>query len=456
MPTLALGCYASTELEEADPGVRLRPRVYRPVSGPPAVAGWQDTELATICSFHRVESGGFRCLPRSRGASLHFEDAECGRPVARILGCTAPRFVHELVSPPPGCPDGPTSVHLRIFELEAPRSVERLYDRRDGACIESPAEPGEVWSARRVPDDAFVAAELQPVDDGSERVIPLELRAEDGSRELRGLFDRARGVPCSASHPWTPSGEPFPCMPADSADVLLGGPDCDLDVAPADRCGDPPPLAERIVRDVCLRIPGRTIYEVDATSVSSGDACDFSSSAGYLVREAEPDAVPWLTPTTMGAEGDRLRRFAWQTESGVTWPATLYYDTDLDVACLPDVAPDGAIRCMPMSWLSLRAVASNETGPFADPACTQLAVRLLRETCEEPAWVPVYGPSDTCEGASQLAAFRPVGDRIDAIFQRSSTSGLCEPDEILPLYRAHRLGAPVPFERFAAGEIIVE
>jgi hypothetical protein len=197
-------------------GTRLRARYYRLEGGERELTGWFDTELGALCEFasggvepHSAPDGVTYCLPV--GTAVHradqgpFADAACTAPLA--LSAAPASFV--TLRPLDACAS-PPSVHA------AKPSTQRLvYFLRSGRC-----EITRVQSQVSIPGDAaplstFVSAREEPVARDGARIVPRARVATDGSREIVGAWDNARGIPTRAardsagSQRWAPSRVAF-------------------------------------------------------------------------------------------------------------------------------------------------------------------------------------------------------------------------------------------------------
>ena len=166
---------------------------------------WYDTELETECSFARAEDGEFRCLPLRQSLSPGFSDPECEQAVyydGKVVPCTeVPPYRGEEIEVE-GC------AGTRIVRMQ-PISTTEVYHE---SCSAQPTElpsGSTVWQDDEVlPPETFVAATER------ERMSALgfgirEWIGEDGSRQVVGLVDEARGA-CS---PRELAGAGWRCLP---------------------------------------------------------------------------------------------------------------------------------------------------------------------------------------------------------------------------------------------------
>lgn len=197
-------------------GTRLRARYYRLEGGERELTGWFDTELGAPCEFasggvepHAAPDGVTYCLPV--GTAVHradqgpFSDAACTSPIA--LSTAPARFV--TLRSVDACASAP-SVHV------ARPSTQRLvYFLRNGRCEITRVQSQVSTPGDLVPLSTFVSAREEPVARDGARVSPRARIASDGSREIVGGWDHARGIPTRAardsagSQRWAPSRVAF-------------------------------------------------------------------------------------------------------------------------------------------------------------------------------------------------------------------------------------------------------
>lgn len=130
--------------------------------------------------------------------------------------------------------------------------------------------------------------------------------------------------------------------------------------------------------------------------------------------------------------------------------AASFYDNLLDAACNPLMACDGARRCFE------ELMSTSESGPFGDPACTQLLIGYgVDPTCAPP--VPsraMVSPSAGCAAGANVGEVREVGARYEGtLYYFDAMAGTCTAGSpSTPTDRYFLLGATVPLDAYLAVE----
>jgi hypothetical protein len=206
------------------PGTRLKPRVFRAgdlevidvdtdvVDGIDPGSQWYDVMTGDRCLFRVGADGIERCLPgslvfqeESEASPLSYLDAACMRPALRgpLPTCEGPHYV--TVQPLSGCNYGT----YRIGAARASNTV--LYGNTGGSCRRIPASTGagDVFPLEEVPPETFVAVK-RVSRPRHPQMNALVREGDDGSSEIVGFFDPARGAPCFGPGPYA---SPQVCMP---------------------------------------------------------------------------------------------------------------------------------------------------------------------------------------------------------------------------------------------------
>lgn len=469
MPTLRLaaifvasglvvtGCYASSVLDEASSGSRLRARHWVPASGERSFAGWFDTELDHDCHFVWLEGGGHRCLPifAARPGPTYYADAACTEPVVEVAPdspCRIERdFMYELVQRREECTGG---AQYRFYELEGPMSASRAFVRRDGECMET-TPPDQVRRARRLPPEHFVGAETVAADEpGHGRLGRERLVADDGSVQLGGLFDRERGESCRPGSATAFARTATPCLPFSAANLVF----CSTEWAPhGEACGRPD-VAYVQSPGTCTSVGDILVFSVAEEPETFAEECR-GTTEGYLITGDATDELAWMTPAPDG-EG-RLQPIVWTDAEGtaLTGGGGTYLDDELGFRCQPVEMADGVTRCVPQIAESIFMSAGTfqpGRGLYADAACTDPAVELTMGCDAEIEWVHETVPIAECPVGYEITSIRPVGERVEAAYQIDRETGDCVPYEVGASRVPHRLGPALDVERLAVVELVVD
>ena len=104
--------------------------------------------------------------------------------------------------------------------------------------------------------------------------------------------------------------------------------------------------------------------------------------------------------------GSRLREQVWQSAEG-TELSSGWWDDELGVTCAPQVAADGATRCLPGAMVGFAVAATAPGGvgvgllTYEDAACTQ-RLRSWQAGCEAPAYTQLTEYTDCGEPVTRV------------------------------------------------------
>ena len=351
-------------------GSRLRAVVEHAGTGQRLVV-WHDTLLDIDCSFAIDFEGVERCLPFTSGYLIG--DDACQPAMVFQENELVPPYVrdpfYELT-----CGQGPRI--LELGESLAPGTQLTGLDECPPDSLLDAKQTAKKLGSAVVDDSLFVAASessLEPIDG---RLSAIVRRAQDGSREVTGLFDMVRQAACHrAAH----TGDNDACLPDDRVDnglsyfsddtctVLAGvrqvtsGQACSRDGRP--QLIEAPAFAPTLFYEVGDELPQayygfvgscRPIAQVDRPELR-------------FFAPGKP--VPWsdFAPLASALEGTgRLQQLVVRATNDTIVAREGYYDTQFGEPCLPRLASDGKVRCLPE--------ATQVAQVFADDQCTKVLV----------------------------------------------------------------------------------
>jgi hypothetical protein len=463
-------------------GSRLKPMVVSAGAGLDIIdswpeTGWFDSELDMQCFFLPDENGVERCFPFSylgSIAGLVHADSSCTRPVVTLRGsgpCDRLRYEHMVVD---------DSCGYRGFRVgnELPVSTP-LFTRVGGACepssLELPSD-GHVYELDAVPAETFVGMQRRH-EPRAGRLDAHVREGEDGSWQVIGFFDTARGAPCQDLSPDLVSEAK--CYPPSAGWAgLFGDASCQTrvaDVMPVSQCSLETPTVIRVSRidpDSCPTTYEFELYEIDGTEERDRYADD---GAGMCTAASRPgpvgnanvyvqgSAVDVATlPTTEqlvvggGAVQGRFLGFG-----GVPFFPALrgsgpFIDGQSGEPCRALDFVDGALRCVPNSFMQIVPVNLYYEGADCDGS------RLLPWSAPcpgtpEPSGVTILG-SDECGVWRILETHALAGKTSAAVVSYvSSATSMCESlDPTTVTTSFFRFGEPLnPASTFPAVERVV-
>lgn len=350
-------------------GSRLRPIVLE-VGGIRVLHGWFDTLFGVECSFPDTRSrpdpeGAYYCEPAlgtHSSAFGPFEDRACTLPVALVSDNPLPWVA---VLPVDACAEK-TRYHLVGPVAEGP-----FWAKTESGCEPYMPGPGEVF-VRLGPEvtPPFVSAREHVTNRGA-RIEAIVRVADDGSREIVGAYDRDRDEPVDPQRTtdgvlrWLPRRQAFAgglghaeCEGV--ASKLRHNASCPMKVVtslpPSMGCGF-----------VVSAIGRELLGDERRRRCGDGDAELYLFEVG---PELPPATFVETTTTLVGEGRIRLRAHA-ADGAGAVVPDALF-DTETNEPCIPALAVDGVLRCLPYDVAPAR---------FADAACTAPAVPATSDPC---------------------------------------------------------------------------
>lgn len=350
-----------------------------------AFVEWFDTDLGVACAFQTAEDGELRCLPS----------------VVHHVFCSP-----EVIEDTPAGPPPPPARDARRGEGPAASRPDALVwgARYDGACgdvrttiYRAGAEtapptrcdgepyvpaPGtyEPYAAVRVPPERFVRGAFV-VEPRGARLSARVIVAEDGAREVAGIFDDARGETCVAASVGVAVSRSS-CVPERFA--WLTGRYFDVATCAASNgvayAFDGCPAPEVVLTDQGCADTTSEVFavgdRVDDAFMLSAHGCepDRSGTPGWGAKKAfyrvrtpmPPGALATITAAARGEGRVRLR--AWTDDAGVAVRAIGELEDTAGAvpgACV--TAPVGdVLRCLPPD-----VDVEGPEGLFADSSCSE-------------------------------------------------------------------------------------
>src|SRR5262245_584638 len=356
-----VGCGA-TESEPTPPdlifesGTRLRARVFDDGVGTLEFRGWYDTDLDTDCSFLPAQDGRMRCLPENDwGTALTarhivYLDAKCSV-AARSLSIGRP--IPKLVVGDPRTEDlcAEFGAAVPVYELGEAIAPPSVYHRDDfGECTPFNVNPSyELIHAlgNEVTPDRFVAAkEIHEQRDSG--LAARIFAAEDGARQVFGIYDQRRGQPCERALTDLHTLE-GPCLPLRLADTdgKFADSACSVPSAITPALGPSggldPNCPPSLVADTVDCI-STLLFQVGARALGGeyrqqGSDCvsDYlNSQSNWIYRRGAPVALEefvWLNNERRGS--GRFQVGYASTAGRLLIQNGLLYDKELEAYCVP-------------------------------------------------------------------------------------------------------------------------
>jgi hypothetical protein len=402
------------------PGTRLKPVVVAAAGGVDIIEGsgdmgWFDTELEFDCLFRKDQNGVERCFPAALVTIGMYADPGCGRPVLRTQGlppCGTPRYPYVVVNDfeTDGCGH-------RGFRVGDELPTATAYVRMsDGTCQQLTGEmPDDLhyYELEAVPPETFVGTER--VNRPRHPDLDSYVReGDDGSWQVIAFFDKVRQSWCTDLAPQvTP---PHRCIPPWTTwGGYFGDAACQLRAAEVDErslCEWTPTviMESDFVADSCPLMRSYELYdiaEVREVQVHVDDSGTCTAD-GTMIRahvqstHVDPSTLPALEEIEVG-EGTIQGRFI--GFDGVpflpVWRGSgPFIEAQTGEACRPSAFADGALRCVPGSFVRMRPTDIYYEGP----ACS--GAPLVLWTPDEPCLPDPPAPrgavfvGDTSECAS--------------------------------------------------------
>ncbi len=383
-------------------GSRLRPVFRVAEDGTRAHVGWHDTLFDAPCEFQEV--GGIqRCLPTDRASEPWlYADAGC---TERVLQD------HELY-------EGQQVVFTRgsgcfshtVYEIGEP--VDTIYYTDNGPCQVFSNDPSHRVVA--IGDDAFVAATVTTLE-GTNRVVPMLLQADDGAQAIMGAWDTLYDEEVEPSADAQGTLRWFGRWSPRVSTGYFADAGCTQPAA-LKECVPPsmqPTSAYVSEPGYCAEPTGHHALGDELTTLyqMSGSGCTATSvpfaARAWAVGASLVDDAFGETPTT-NVGGDRLRHDMYASPEGAPLLASLrFFDAMLaETECQWRAIPYGSthFECVPVDSARL-------TNAFADPACTQpTATRWVDEELG-------------CFDGPATYAYGEVGSLIAPVLEMLATRG---------------------------------
>lgn len=415
-------------------GSRLQPTWFETPGGQKvAVApdGWHDTKLDIPCTSTITSDGTGRCFPRSEAyGTIRFTDPACTQR-AIFDGQQPPNACSSLYNP---LATGWASTGDGWAPITGELPSAKVYELDPaGRCIAEGSAGGYAIGAP-VPDSMFVRFGA-PTPVGSGRLRALVSVADDGAREVTGLWDDTRGGPCT---PGDPGDGVTRCLPP-AAFV-----DYYLDAAcsqPVVWSGSTAPPAAAIVASgavqeyfaVGAEVAPRALYEtIDGLCTP----LTFPMPAGtyWMLGAAIPlDSFAKLHDVALTS--GRIVQHGWADDRGAVLDrfASLH-DTTFDADVAPLYKDDMTVVLAPADWTHIDY--------YGDAACTQPLVGGM--TAPHLAVTDENGP----QGCYVRHTFS-VGAEVhpSQVYQLSGTT--CSPAP-LPTVALFAVGAELPATAFVS------
>lgn len=364
-------------------GSRLRPMLLDAGDGATTFLSFFDQELGLRCWFQATVDGDLRCLPRSHDA--WYRDAACSAPVVPA-GCLGPEGAILEGEPSDACDHGGAAAAF------VPRSTtategERIIGHGDGCGPQG--DRALLVDADEVPLAAFVRGEVEELTLGA-GLGARRIVAEDGATLVTHLLrDGHACAPAELGGELRCLDVPLPRL--DGSVELFASSDCTGDrlvqsaSSATPTCpGDGPAASGGMFSQGGDPACGGTLFAVgeevdDAGSAwSEGEGCTAVTAEGPFRRlvEVAPGDLPAMSVEERGTGRVvvRDRLLAGVTAPGGDRPMAELFDTELNVACAPDVDAAGALRCLPrgngLAWYV-----------YADGDCTQPLFRGDDTSC---------------------------------------------------------------------------
>lgn len=398
---------------------------------------WYDTKLKVECVFGLATDGEYRCLPRDPGLSQGFLDEACSEPVyydARPTPCDGePAFWVDPIDSVSRCGG------RRVMRLEPAKGVDTVY--RDEDCPTSPREIDDgatVWREAGVvdPEEMVRADWIQRA--GPDGVGIGEYLADDGSRQVTGIFDAKHGscspremtegdVRCVGSRAfyeadWWWSGEGCTGTPLAYGNRL-------------DDCAEPAEYAIAVISGEKV-----TYSVVRLGDPVEGTAYELSLSDKKTCTPSDTEDLPWtlypveeaydvsnffaVKSATLGS--GRVRTFhnriddhilTYKTGKNVSYA---FYDEELDEPCEAYRSAEGGWICLP------ERVRRITNWYFADDECSE-PLLVVQEPAEVPETI-AYVRNVSCTRdsyASEVHGTYAVADRYEGPQYRMSSEYGC-------------------------------
>jgi hypothetical protein len=373
-------------------GTRLHARRWVTPDGAAAFVDWYDTQLDMHCQFAGTAGDSTRCLPIDASV-FGYADPQCTQlAVAAAPNCAQPLYAT-------GSATG--------YAVGAP--IAEIYELVGSGSCTPASEPGSYFAAgSALPDDAFVAATR--VTTTGATLGREDLVGSDGSREFVEVTDGAQYCTLAeldVDHAYCTSGVTEGV--GFSTRTQFADAACTTRVLPFGTFSSlihlqddfDPCLAPRVFATASLA-DGTQLYTTGTTGCVPA-----STSNGATTLTDVTTTFPAATSQLVGA--GRVRERLWLTPDGLALPGGLV-DTELGVACEPQVTADGSAAC---------AAVVEETGGqlvFSDMTCA--TAQFVTFGCAPAGTTIDYSQQGTpiaaCVSGEPLASRTPFAHVYDS------------------------------------------
>lgn len=453
-------------------GTRLKGQWYQ-AQGGARLASIYDTALGIPCSWQYAADGMLRCLPTNvvemvDQIGITYLDSSCGQPTYGVAAAqcapTADQFVMQGA---PTCPGG-QNVYSIGGAVAVPPSL--YYFDATQKCLSANGLEGSTsfYSLTELPPTNFVAG-TEVLGAASGSLVPVYVNGADGSTTFESVRDTSNGsVDCAFA---TATDGTLRCLP--STTVTLSGNDpqlyvdakCTVQAAQSDTttCASVPFATNPPV--VAAGCPSATtVYSVGAGASTvyeqTVNGCAVFNDPGPSFFALGAVSAPTLFTkgvTTHGAGAGRLQptfvtagALAVDASFGIPsayTPGLVYYDTMLGADCVPAVAGDSTLRCLPLQVLDPGSVVFTYPGAFSDAACTQPLGLTNNIGCTQPKYA--LAVTSACGQLPTATNVYPIEATITgSIYTLSGTT--CTGQPVPAGYTAFTLGAEMAPTSFVA------
>ena len=307
----------------------------------------------------------------------------------------------------------------------------------------------------------FVSARFDGGGAGG-RIVPRSLRASDGSVEVRGAWDSARGEDVfafdwpnlAAGYAGATPGKWEPGRIGEDGSGLFGNASCTQEVAVLYGCGKlglksltdtvtSTCLGDQVTyREAGAALDASNVFVSDGATCRPNDTSAATDDVQFILIGAPIPASTFVGVQSFEHGSDRVRLRAPGTDAGpIGGPEEFFFDTQRGAPCGAVLAADGILRCLPLRHAG---------GTFADAACSQPLLARLAPTGSCPSeplpsvvGFNVYTAPGVCDDTFRQHMF-PVGGVHGGTLYYGSGPADCAPLPADPMLTAYDLGPELP------------
>jgi hypothetical protein len=403
-------------------GSRLR--AHLSVAGEARIfSGWFDSKLKIDCFFGLDADGRTRCLPPyvGRGSEgsdgVFYRDAACTDRIAGFYRKQPPTYVQDADTHAPlDCTKG-----LTIYATGAVTAPTAVWEDLDGCAPLSASTISDLSfvEVREVDPSSFVGA-TETHEPRGPRLSARVLVAEDGARELTGLYDEDRHEECIFE---ARADKTSLCAPYHGASLLNAQSDLFVDAActlPAafthDTCGAPTVITDDSGGFFAVYADLSGIYS------SAKGSCTFTPTPkGNYFSVGAPIPASAFASLAVAHEGNgRIQTAYARAPTGERTTSLGFYDSAKAVQCTSEQAGDGVERCLPKTLGSLGI-------EYLDAACAQPVYRVVEGPAPAPSPGTYLSDYETpgCGECLTVLAVGPQMPTPGAVY--TNGSGRCVP-----------------------------